>query len=206
MKTKQTARFLIAFICIVAILLIGIVVAANAVEYEPDTDYMAQMMATAVVGDADCGRQLADARNTKVDSQELTYSKIAWDDLYLLSKIIYAEAGSKWLSDEWKMCVGEVVLNRVASPEFPNTIREVIYQPGQYYGSQSRYFEELRPDARCVDIARRLLEGERILNDPSVVFQANFTQGGGTHTTLYDKQLGWTYFCYSSKPELYVEG
>lgn len=36
-------------------------------------------------------------------------------DLMLLAKVIYAEAGSDFLSDEWKMCVGEVVLNRVAS-------------------------------------------------------------------------------------------
>jgi len=203
MKTKQTAQILIALICFA---LIAIILAATASADEPEPDYMAQMMATAVVGDADCGRQLAEARNTKINEQGLTYSKVDWDDLYLLSKIIYAEAGSYWLLDDWKMSVGEVVLNRVASPEFPNTVREVVYQPGQYYGSQSRYFEELRPDARCVDAARRLLEGERILNDPSVVFQANFKQGGGTHTALYDKHLGWTYFCYTSKPRLYGEG
>ena len=190
----------ILLILIIATLLISPTVAA-----EPDTDYMAQMMACAAVGDADCGRQLAEARNTKIDGQQLTYPKVAWDDLYLLSKLIYAEAGSYWLSDDWKMSVGEVVLNRVASPEFPNTIPDVIYQSGQYYGRQSRYFEELRPDARCVNIARRLLEGERVLNDPSVVFQANFRQGSGTCASLYDKQLGWTYLCFSSHPELYGE-
>ena len=193
----------ILLILIIAALLIRPVLA---VEYEPETDYMAQMMATAVVGDSDCGRQLAEARNAKIDAQNLTYPKIAWDDLYLLAKIVYAEAGSYWLPDEWKMSVGEVVLNRVASPEFPNTIKDVIYQPGQYYGSQSRYFENLRPDARCVDIAKRLLEGERVLNDPSVVFQANFGQGSGNHMAMYDRQLGWTYFCYTSHPELYEEG
>ena len=101
------------------------------------------------------------------------------------------------------MCVGEVVLNRVASPEFPNTIPEVVYQPGQYYGSNSRYFEELRPDARCVGLAKRLLEGERALDDSSVVFQPNFQQGSGVHTALYDKYLGWTYFRYSRNLELH---
>ena len=75
------------------------------------------------------------------------------------------------------MSVGEVVLNRVAHSDFPGTIREVVYQPGQYYGAQSRYFENLRPDGRCVGL-KRLLEGERVLNDPAVVFQANFKQGG----------------------------
>lgn len=172
----------------------------------PETNYMATMIATATVGDADCGHQAEELRNAKIEAQGLDNVAISWDELYLLAKIIYAEAGSYWLSDDWKMSVGEVVLNRVSSPEFPNTIREVVYQPGQYYGSQSRYFENLRPDARAVMAAKRLLEGERVLNDPSVVFQANFRQGSGTHTAMYDKALGWTYFCYSSKPELYGEG
>ena len=36
------------------------------------------------------------------------------------------------------VAVGEVVMNRVASPSFPNTIAEVLEQPGQFtpYASQ----------------------------------------------------------------------
>lgn len=175
-------------------------------EYSPNIDFMARMEVAAVAGATAVGQAYEINRNDKIDMLGLTCSKIYYNDLYLLAKIIYAEAGSQWLSDDWKMSVGEVALNRVASSEFPNTLEEVIHQPGQYYGSQSRYFENLRPDFRCVVLAKRLLSGERVLNDASVVFQANFTQGGGTHTALYDKYLGWTYFCYSSRPELYGEG
>jgi hypothetical protein len=95
-----------------------------------------------------------------------------------------------------------VVLNRVASPEFPNTIREVLEQPGQYYGKNSSYFSGIRPDRHCAELALRLLEGERHMQ-PSVVFQANFRQGSGTYLALCDSQLGWTYFCYSLRRELY---
>lgn len=123
-------------------------------------------------------------------------------DLMLLAKVIYAEAGSDFLSDEWKMCVGEVVLNRVASPEFPNTIYDVVYQQGQYQGARSGYIASLTPSERCIDIARRLLDGERLM-EPSVVFQANFKQGSGVCKALYDSHLGWTYFCYSSNMSLY---
>lgn len=123
-------------------------------------------------------------------------------DLMLLAKVIYAEAGSDFLSDEWKMCVGEVVLNRVASPEFPNTIPDVVYQPGQYHGARSGYIASLIPSERCIEIARRLLDGERIM-EPSVVFQANFKQGSGVYKALYDNNLGWTYFCYSTNMSLY---
>lgn len=168
-----------------------------------DVDFMEEMVWAAVEGDYEAGEAAAEARNEKIELLDLDYELIEFEDLYLLSKIMYAEAGSVWLSDEWKMCVGEVVLNRVDSPEFENTIKDVLEQPGQYYGKNCPYFERLRPSERCVRLAIRLLEGERIFNDPSVVFQANFKQGGGVHTKLVDSQLGATYFCFSIRPHLY---
>ncbi|MGE4353072.1 MAG: cell wall hydrolase [Oscillospiraceae bacterium] len=172
--------------------------------YAKETDYMNTMLQAAVAGDWDTGQNAQFGRNAKIDEEGLDYIKISFEDLYLLAKIIYAEAGSQWLPDDWKMCVGEVVLNRVDSPEFPNTIVEVIYQPGQYYGADSSYFAALNPDMRCAQLALRLLEGERVMNRPSVVFQANFRQGGGVHLSYYDEVLGWTYFCDSCKTNLYT--
>ena len=172
----------------------------------PEEDYMAVMMAAVVSGDTEQGLCAETARNNKITFNELPNKIITYEDLSYLSKIIYAEAGSYWLSDYWKMCVGEVVLNRTISPEFPDTIKDVIEQEGQYYGKNSTYFKNISPSMRCVDIARRLLEGERIIADDSVVFQANFEQGGGTYLALYDNKLGWTYFCYTSKPSLYDMG
>lgn len=170
--------------------------------YDPETDYMEVMIASAVIGDYETGTAAQDERNEKIGQEGLDFVQVSFEDLYLLAKIMYAEAGSYWLSDEWKMCVGEVVLNRVASPEFADTIPEVLAQPGQYYGSNSSYFNRLRPDERCARLALRLLEGERLM-EPSVVFQANFRQGSGIHTSYYDNHLGWTYFCYSSRTDLY---
>jgi len=170
-----------------------------------DMDYMEEMVCAAVVGDYEAGEAAAEARNEKIERYGSEYPEIEFEDLYLLSKIMYAEAGTCWLSDEWKMCVGEVVLNRVASPEFPNTIREVLEQPGQYYGTGCSYFEKMQPSETCVRLALSLLEGERVLNDPSVLFQANFKQAGGVHTKLYDPQLGYSYFCYSIRPYLYED-
>ena len=170
--------------------------------YDVNVDYAGLMVDAAVTGDYDAGVASQQSRDEKIAALGLTEKACTFEDLMLISKIIYAEAGSEWLSDEWKMCVGEVVLNRVASPEFPNTIKEVLEQPGQYYGANSRYFNSLMPSERCVVSAMRLLNGERLL-EPSVVFQANFTQGGGAHKAVYDKYLGWTYFCYSSNTRLY---
>ena len=183
-------------------LLISAVLLTPAAAYDPEADYMEQMIQSVMDGDTAAGIAAEQARNEKIRQQDLSYPCIAFDDLLLLSRVIYREAGSNWLSEEWKMSVGEVVLNRVASPEFPDTVREVVMQPGQYGGLCSD-FRSLKPSRECVEIAVRLLSGERILNAPSVVFQSNDCLGGGIFQKLIDRELGVTYLCYSSHPELY---
>src|SRR5690606_23546038 len=53
-----------------------------------------------------------------------------YEDLYLLAQIIHAEA--KGESYEGKLAVGNVIHNRVKSKQFPNSIRGVIFQKGQF--------------------------------------------------------------------------
>lgn len=201
----KTSRILCRLLAIlILVLAIGVIIAAVChAAYEADTDYGQVMKDCCVSGDILAGTKAADSRNEKIDDLDLTYDKIWFEDLWFLSKIITSEAGSYWLSDEWKMAVGEVVINRMNSSEFPDTISDVIFQRGQYYHAGSRYFTNLIPYEDCVDAAWRLLNGERVLNDASVVFQANFPQGSGTALYMYDKLLGSTYFCYSAHPELY---
>ena len=166
-------------------------------------NYMAEIITALTAGDVDHARALSTERNAKIDTIEnCTYPKIDTDDLFLLSKVMTSEAGSSWLSDDWKMKVGETLLNRVASPEFPDTIHDVVFQRGQYGGVNSWYFANLKPNEHTVKLALRLLEGERSMH-PSVVFQAEFRQGSSVHTAYYDRYLGWVYFCHSSRPWLY---
>ena len=171
--------------------------------FEPDTDYMTLMMQAAEAGDEAAGLAAEQSRAEKIAALGLNNIEISFEELNLLSKIIHAEAGSAWLDMEWKMSVGEVVLNRVSSPEFPDTMREVLEQPGQYYGKNSRYFNSLKPSAASVEAAKRLLAGERVIGDPAVVFQANGRQGSGVFRELRDEYLGSTYLCYSNHMELY---
>ena len=52
-------------------------------------------------------------------------------ELDLLAALVYAEAGDQPIPEG--LCyVCDVVLNRVDSPAWPNTIADVIYQPGQF--------------------------------------------------------------------------
>lgn len=135
-------------------------------------------------------------------AQEAEKPSYSEEDLLLVAKIIQAEAGSSWLSDEHQLLVGNVLLNRVASPEFPNTIKDCLYQKGQYYPESSTYFKNIVPSERAMKNARRLMDGERFC-PADVVFQANFKQGGGVYKAIPDKYLKTTYFCYSEHRELY---
>lgn len=53
-----------------------------------------------------------------------------YDDLELLAYCTMSEAGNQ--CEEGKRLVIDTVLNRVDSEYFPNTVREVIYAPGQF--------------------------------------------------------------------------
>ena len=103
------------------------------------------------------------------------------------------EMGMSWAPDEQQLYVGSVVLNRVASDRFPDTLEEVVYQPGQY--ACASYLYSLTPDARTIANARQLLEGGSVL-PAGVVFQSEAPQGSGVYATYHDEVLGsTTYYC-----------
>ena len=76
------------------------------------------------------------------------------EDLDILSGIIYAECGV--CDDFEKYLVGSVVINRMSDPRWPNTMKAVVEQEGQFHGLKSVRFEEKQA---CRDIAINLLGG-----------------------------------------------
>ena len=175
---------------------------ANPIAYQVDLAayYLEEMRAAAAAGNTAAGLAAEENRAAAIDAGG-PGEKIAFDDLYLLARVIDAMAGSDWLTDEFRMCVGEVVLNRVASPEFPDTLRGVVYQRGQYSVVSNPRFDSLAPRAECVDAALRLLQGERHMV-PGVVYQADYVQGE-LFSVYFDYRLGNTYFCLSENLDQY---
>lgn len=112
------------------------------------------------------------------------------DELFLLSHIIANEAGA--CDDLEQQYVGSVVLNRVASYRFPNTIREVLFQPGQYPATDANGNFRREPTQQNIDNAIYLLENGSILPS-NVVFQAQFRQGDGVYI-----KTKWHYYCYKN--------
>ena len=162
--------------------------------------YLLEMRNAAETVDTAAGRTAEQARSAALEAGG-EGATIRFDDLLLLSRVLDAMAGSDWLTDDFRMCVGEVVLNRVASPEFPDTLYDVVYQRGQYTVVNTARFSTIVPRQECVDCALRLLLGERHMV-PAVVYQADYLQGE-LFTMFPDRQLGATYFCLSSRLDLY---
>ena len=120
-----------------------------------------------------------------------TYSN---EDLRILATVIHYEA--RGCPDRHQQLVAQVVLNRVADSRFPNTIKAVVEQPGQYSAKYTRSYPNI--SQKCYDNARLALEGK--VDCPSnVVFQAQFRQGTGVYEISYVNTGYWsstTYFCY----------
>ena len=78
------------------------------------------------------------------------------EDLFLLASIIHGEARGE--PYEGQVAVGAVVLNRVASENFPNTIAEVIYQRGAFDAVADEQFY-LTPNETAIRAAQDALNG-----------------------------------------------
>lgn len=107
------------------------------------------------------------------------------EDLELLACVIYQEAGGDACSDETRRMVGEVVLNRVADPRWPDTIEGVLTQPSQYgrmhwtgviWPARASKAGEQHAVERAYACAEAVFTQERLLPE-DVVFQAAFVQG-----------------------------
>ncbi|NDL68170.1 stalk domain-containing protein [Anaerotalea alkaliphila] len=89
--------------------------------------------------------------------KQLSYTK---EDLQWLSKIVMAESGGSSL--DGKLAVANVVLNRVESPSFPNSVKEVIFQRKftvQFPPAHKASFATLVPNVESVTAAKMALEG-----------------------------------------------
>lgn len=119
------------------------------------------------------------------------------NNLYWLSHIIYAESGSSYCTDELQLLVGSVVLNRVNNPNFPDSIYNVIHDPGQYQPTWNGAINK-EPDERAINNAKYLLDNGPI--ESNIIFQAEFSQGTNTYKVIdiciNGNKVSEMHFCY----------
>lgn len=165
-----------------------------------------------------CTHELAEAKRAygmNDDSTEIKNLKQNWDllqkdkqdlieenkklketkynmELDILSRVVYAEAGSDCISDECQQLVAMVVINRINDPRYPNNMYDVVFQRGQYACTWDGGFKK-QPNERAISNAKKALDGE-VECPPNVLGQAGFVQGKvyKAFPTPWDT----VYFCY----------
>ncbi|PID82914.1 MAG: hypothetical protein CSB15_00795 [Clostridiales bacterium] len=79
------------------------------------------------------------------------------EDIIALQKAIISEAG--YQSYTTKLAVANTIINRALSPSFPSSIRGVIYQRGQFYGSNTDRYVKIKPTPSSRKIAMDAISG-----------------------------------------------
>jgi len=123
------------------------------------------------------------------------------EDLRILAKVVRNESG--YCTDRHQQLVAKVVLNRVASPMFPDNVKDVVNAPMQYnpiYTRDLPDWDTTDPETlRAFRNALKAMNGE--VECPSdVFFQSEFPKlGKGNYETI-TVDTGWfrstTYFNY----------
>lgn len=104
------------------------------------------------------------------------------NDLYLLAKCIYAEARGEVY--EGMVAVGAVILNRVNSPDFPNTVYGVIYQPWAFTAVNDGQIN-LEPNQTAYKAAQDALNGW----DPTYGCLFYYNPKVATSSWIYSRQV-----------------
>ncbi len=109
--------------------------------------------------------------------------------LYLISHVVYLEAGNE--SFNGKLAVASVIMNRVNSAEFPDTVKNVVYQENQFTVVDSSRFDE-EPNADSLIAAKMVLEGYTY--DKRIMFFNSTGTGWASENRNYMYKLGSHYF------------
>ena len=98
-------------------------------------------------------------------------------ELYWLSRIISAESRGETMNGQ--IAVGNVVLNRVESEEFPNTIPGVIFDTvdGVQFEPVENGTVYDMPTEQAMEAARRTLDGEEVIGDALYFYAPALSHG-----------------------------
>jgi len=100
------------------------------------------------------------AQTTEVTVVQNASFNASTDEVLLLAALIQCEAGGECY--EGKVAVGAVVMNRVRSGRYPNSIAEVIYAPGQFTPAGNGKVASVLangPKESCIQAAQEAING-----------------------------------------------
>lgn len=163
------------------------------VDYEGETGYV---LAEYVNVDfhIDAGETLAAIREREEAERQAKLKAnqgavvVGGDDTKLLAALIQCEAGSETYNG--KLAVGAVVMNRVRSGAYPNTVSGVIFASGQFTpalnGKVARVYTNGNISDGCYEAARAAINGET-----NVGGATHFRRAGNHDGIQIDNQVFW---------------
>ena len=137
----------------------------------------------------------AEDNSEDIAKEVLSFSRggeLLREDFELLARIIHAEARGE--SFEGQVAVGAVVLNRVESTEFPMSIREVVYQPGQFTAVDDGQIR-LEPNRSAFLAAQAALEGHDPTNGAMYYYNPSIATDRWIRTRAVILTIGNHDFC-----------
>lgn len=113
------------------------------------------------------------------DTDEQIEEEIRLGDMELIAQLVEAEAGNQDIAG--KCLVVDVILNRVESPNFPDTVEEVIFQDGQFSVITNGAFDRAAWHMQESDYAAVMMEYELHQNKNVLYFNnCKAVSGSGT--------------------------
>lgn len=109
-------------------------------------------------------------------------STFSLDDYDALCRIVATEAGTEDI--EGQILITNVIMNRVASDKFPDTIQEVIESPGQFDPVETGAYYYADPSDQIREAVIRALNGEDI-SEGALYFQKSESKFWGDHEYLF---------------------
>lgn len=103
----------------------------------------------------------AKAKSVKVETVQGEAMYASVDETTLLAAVVQMEAGGQGY--EGMLAVASVVMNRVNSGRYPNSITDVVYQKGQFPGAHNgklRLILSKGPRQDCIQIAQEAIAGK----------------------------------------------
>lgn len=123
---------------------------------------------------------------TQEDTGRYAALRLSAEDLELLARIVYLEARGE--PYEGQVAVAEVVLNRVLSELFPDTVAEVLYQTGQF--TPAPYLESTVAGEEQYEAAADAADGLSCVTGEDVMFFS-----GAPYNERVYIVIGGHYFC-----------
>lgn len=117
----------------------------------------------------DRSRQVEELKGKLSASPSFSFSEAELDLFY---RLVEAEAGGEPYAG--RVAVANVVLNRIASPKYPNSLREVIYQRNQFEVVSVGTIDTKVPSEETKRAVNNAIAGEKAVGDNVVIFWANY--------------------------------